>query len=88
MSNYTRIYSDAFKGDIAGYGSNTDTGRRLRKKIGEIMDAPDRGKPLRNVLKGKRSYHVGHKYVLIYEINKKDSQVLFHRFIHRDISYK
>jgi len=88
VSNLTRIYSEAFKSDIAGHGSKTDTGRRLRKKIGEIMDAPNRGKPLRNVLKGKRSYHVGHKYVLIYEIKEQDSQVLFHRFIHRDNAYK
>lgn len=42
----------------------------VTKKILQIAENPTIGKPLRNVLKGKKRVHIGH-FVLIYEVNDK-----------------
>ncbi|GEM_PF-4604477 len=44
--------------------------QRVIHKIIEISKNPELGKPLRNVLKGKRRVHVGSS-VLVYMIDKK-----------------
>jgi len=44
------------------------------------------GKPLRNVLKGKRRVHIG-SFVLFYSIDTKNEIVTFLEFEHHDKAY-
>jgi len=44
---------------------------QLLKKISELRENPELGKPLGNVLKNKRSLHVG-KFRVLYSIKEKD----------------
>lgn len=57
------------------------------KKILQIAENPEMGKPLRNVLKGRRRVHIGH-FVLLYEVDEKDKRVIFVDFEHHDRAYK
>lgn len=57
------------------------------KKILQIAENPEMGKPLRNVLKGRRRTHVGH-FVLLYEVDEKNKRVIFLDFEHHDRAYK
>ncbi len=61
--------------------------QRIIHKIIEISRNPDLGKPLRNVLKGKRRVHVG-SFVLFYLIDKKNETVTFIEFEHHDKAYR
>jgi len=60
---------------------------RIIHKIIEISKNPELGKPLRNVLKGKRRVHIG-SFVLIYLIDKKNETVTFLEFEHHDKAYR
>lgn len=60
---------------------------RVIHKIIEISKNPELGKPLRNVLKGKRRIHVG-SFVLFYSIDKKNQVVTFLEFEHHDKAYR
>ncbi|HTR45490.1 MAG TPA: type II toxin-antitoxin system RelE/ParE family toxin [Thermodesulfovibrionales bacterium] len=57
------------------------------KKILQIAENPTIGKPLRNVLKGKRRVHIGH-FVLVYEVNEEKKMISFLDFEHHDDAYK
>ncbi len=59
----------------------------VTKKILQIAENPTIGKPLKNVLKGKKRVHIGH-FVLIYEVNDKEGKVTFLEFDHHDKAYK
>lgn len=59
----------------------------VMKKILQIAYSPDIGKPLRNVLKGKRRVHVGH-FVLIYSVDDNEKKVTFLDFEHHDKAYQ
>lgn len=59
----------------------------LVKKILQIAENPFIGKPLRNVLKGKRRVHID-SFVLIYEILEKEHKVVFLDYTHHDKAYK
>lgn len=61
--------------------------QRVIRKIIEIGKNPELGKPLRNVLKGKRRVHVG-SFVLFYSIDKKNEIVTFLEFEHHDKAYR
>ena len=61
--------------------------QRIIHKILEISKNPELGKPLRNVLKGKRRVHVG-SFVLIYSIDKKNETVIFINLEHHDKVYR
>ncbi len=61
--------------------------QRVIHKIIEISKNPELGKPLRNVLKGKRRIHVG-SFVLFYSIDKKNEIVTFLEFEHHDNAYR
>ena len=61
--------------------------QRIIHKILEISKNPELGKPLRNVLKGKRRVHVG-SFVLVYSIDKKNETVIFINFEHHDKVYR
>ncbi|VVB97820.1 ParE toxin of type II toxin-antitoxin system, parDE [uncultured archaeon] len=57
------------------------------KKILQIAKNPAIGKPLRNVLKGKRRIHLG-TFVLIYEIHENESKIVFLEIAHHDEAYR
>ncbi len=58
----------------------------VRKKIKQIVENPYIGKPLKNVMKGKRRVHLGH-FVLIYEVLENDHKIIFLKFAHHDNAY-
>lgn len=60
--------------------------QRVIHKIIEISKNPELGKPMRNVLKGKRRIQVG-PFVLFYSIDKKNEVVTFLEFEHHDDAY-
>lgn len=59
----------------------------VTKKILQIAENPVIGKPLRNVLKGKKRVHIGH-FVLIFSVDDKERKVTFLEFDHHDNVYK
>lgn len=59
----------------------------VTKKILQIAENPAIGKPLRNVLKGKKRVHIGH-FVLIFSVDDKERKVTFLEFDHHDNVYK
>ncbi|NKQ39870.1 MAG: type II toxin-antitoxin system RelE/ParE family toxin [Methanosarcinales archaeon] len=52
-----------------------------------MAEKPYLGKPLRELLIGKRRVHIGH-FVLIYEVNEVEHKVVFLDFAHHDEAYK
>lgn len=60
--------------------------QRVIHKIIEISKNPELGKPLRNVLKGKRRIQVG-SFVLFYSMDKNNEIVTFLEFEHHDNAY-
>ena len=59
----------------------------ITKKMLQIAGNPEIGKPLRNILKGKKRVHIGH-FVLIYEVDDKAKKVSFLEFEHHDKAYR
>lgn len=59
----------------------------LVRKILQIAENPHTGKPLRNVLKGKRQVHID-PFVLMYAILEKEHKVVFLDFTHHDEAYR
>jgi YafQ family addiction module toxin component len=59
----------------------------LVKKILQIAENPHTGKPLRNVLKGKRQVHID-PFVLMYVILEEEQKVVFLDFTHHDEAYR
>ena len=60
--------------------------QRVKKKILELSENPELGKPLRNLLKGCWRVHIGH-FVLIYEFNKVENTITILNFEHHDKAY-
>jgi addiction module RelE/StbE family toxin len=59
---------------------------QVMKKLRELADNPEMGKPLRNVLKGSRRLHIGH-YILVYKIERKKQQITLLDYAHHDEVY-
>ena len=59
----------------------------LKKRLEILSDNPEIGKPLRNILKGKRRIHIG-SFVIIYEINKENGSITLLEFEHHDKAYR
>ncbi len=59
----------------------------IKKKLKIMAEQPEIGKPLRNVLKGKRRIQIG-SFVLIYEIDKNDNKITLLTFDHHDNAYR
>jgi len=59
----------------------------IKKKLKNLAEQPEIGKPLRNVLKGKRRVQIG-SFVLIYQIDKNDNKITLLTFEHHDNAYK
>ena len=59
---------------------------QLVKKLMELAENPEMGKPLRRPLQGLRRLHVGH-HVLLYKIDKKMNQITLVDYAHHDEVY-
>lgn len=59
---------------------------QVLKKLKELEKDPAIGKPLRNVLKGKRRLHIGN-YVLMYTIDENEKLIRLLDFDHHDNVY-
>ncbi|VVC04359.1 ParE toxin of type II toxin-antitoxin system, parDE [Candidatus Burarchaeum australiense] len=57
---------------------------QIMKKVKQLRENPELGKPLSNVLKNKKSLHIG-KYRVIYSVQGKD--VIIARVAHREEAY-
>jgi YafQ family addiction module toxin component len=66
---------------------NSQSYKATISKIIQIAEAPQMGKPLRGILKGKRRVHIG-PFVLIYMINDADHTVTFIELAHHDTAYR
>jgi len=59
----------------------------VKKRLEILSDNPKIGKPLRNILKGKRRIHIG-SFVFIYEFNKENNSIILLDFEHHDNAYR
>jgi len=59
---------------------------QLEKKLRELADNPEIGKPLKKPLNGSRRLHIGH-YVLIYTIDLKKHVIFLTDYAHHDEVY-
>ncbi len=59
---------------------------QLTKKLREIGENPEIGKPLHRPLQGRRRVHIGH-YVLIYKFDKKKELITLIKYVHHDEAY-
>ncbi len=59
----------------------------VSNKILLVAENPLIGKPLRNILKGKRRVHIG-PFVLIYEIRENKNKIIFLEIEHHDEAYR
>lgn len=60
----------------------------LSKKINQILENPETGKPLTANMIGQRRVHIGKSYVLTYEILEKEKIIRLLDFDHHDRVYK
>jgi mRNA-degrading endonuclease RelE of RelBE toxin-antitoxin system len=59
----------------------------IKKRFKILAEQPEIGKPLRNVMKGRRRVQIGY-FVLIYSIDKNDNKMTLISFEHHDNAYK
>ena len=59
----------------------------VKKRLEILSDNPEIGKPLRNILKGKRRIHIG-SFVIIYEFNKENNSIILLDFEHHYDVYR
>ena len=60
--------------------------KRLEKKVDELKENPEMGKPMESYLKGSWRVHIGH-FVLMYTIDRKNKVVEFYKLEHHDKVY-
>ncbi len=60
---------------------------RVQKKVDDLLERPQMGKPMESKLKGSWRIHVGH-FVLMYRIHEKEKVVEFYNIEHHDNVYK
>ena len=66
--------------------SDPVTHARIIKKVKEIADNPDIGKPLKHQEAQVRRVHLGH-FVLVYEVDDAKSTITLVDFEHHDNAY-
>jgi len=59
---------------------------QIEKKLLELSENPEIGKPLKRPLKGFWRLHIGH-YVLMYKIDKKNQKIILVDYAHHDDIY-
>ncbi|MFH1181428.1 MAG: type II toxin-antitoxin system RelE/ParE family toxin [Candidatus Woesearchaeota archaeon] len=67
---------------------NTLLEKTLRKKMEEIIESPERYKPLRYDMTGERRVHILKSFVLIFEVDEPRKAVSFLFFGHHDEAYR
>ncbi len=55
--------------------------------MGEILNDPQRYKPLQHDMKGLRRVHIDKSFVLVFEIIESENKVIFWDFDHHDNIY-
>ena len=60
---------------------------QLAKKLRELGENPEIGKPLRRPMQGLRRLHIGH-YVLTYKLDKKNEEIILVDYSHHDEVYQ
>ncbi len=60
---------------------------RIKRKVKDICEYPERGEPLSGNLAGKWSIHVAAHYVILYEISHEDKVVRLLSVRHHDYAY-
>lgn len=82
---YEPIFTDEFLNELKWRKKKDKTTYlRIMKKIAEILENPEIGKPLGNVLVDKRRVHIGH-FVISYKV--QGSTVIMDAFEHHDNAY-
>ena len=66
---------------------NKTLGVALDKKIAQILERPQRFKPLRAPLQNQRRVHILKSFVLTYEISENSKTVRLIKFAHHDSAY-
>jgi addiction module RelE/StbE family toxin len=59
---------------------------QIEKKLLELGENPEIGKPLKKPLKGFWRLHIGH-FVLMYKIDKKNQKIILVDYAHHDDIY-
>jgi len=62
--------------------------RIIHRKVQDILEDPNRFKPLKKPLQNKRRVHTGGPFVLIFETNEEKKMVTLLDFDHHDNIYK
>jgi YafQ family addiction module toxin component len=89
LMNYTDIYSEEFTKRLKKLKVKNHTlFEAIFKKIDEILQNPERYKPLGYDFKGFHRVHVLKSFVLIFKIDEKNKVVKFEDFDHHDKIYK
>ena len=60
----------------------------IKKKIEQILEDPERFKPLHAPMQNKRRVHVYGSFVLIYSFKKPENIVIIEDYLHHDEAYK
>ncbi|MBN2067226.1 MAG: type II toxin-antitoxin system RelE/ParE family toxin [Candidatus Diapherotrites archaeon] len=63
-------------------------GQAIKKKIKQIIEEPQRFKPLRKPMQGKRRVHAYGPFVLIYSIKENEKIVVIEDYDHHDRIYR
>ena len=61
--------------------------KRVKTKIGQILESPYHFKPLRKPLDGFRRAHIG-SFVIIFEIDEESQTITIYDYDHHDKVYK
>jgi YafQ family addiction module toxin component len=56
----------------------------IRNKLKQILDSPERFKPLRSDMWGVRAVHVDKHFVLVYSINKEKQMITLEDYDHHE----
>ncbi|MBL7206758.1 MAG: type II toxin-antitoxin system mRNA interferase toxin, RelE/StbE family [Candidatus Aenigmarchaeota archaeon] len=59
----------------------------INKKVKEILEDPQRFKPLRAPMQHMRRVHIQKHFVLLYSINENTRKVILEEFAHHDKVY-
>ena len=73
------IFRKMWQKDSARFG-------QIEKKLLELAENPEIGKPLKQPLKGYWRLHIGH-YILMYRIDRKNQKILLVDYSHHDEAY-
>ncbi len=87
--NYSDLYSEELTKKVKKIKiKNRALFKAIFKKIDEILQNPERFKPLSYDLKGFRRVHIMKSFVLIFKIDDENRIVKFEDFDHHDKIYK